>query len=255
VAKVFDRYARYYDLLYRDKDYHHEAEFIMSLLKDHAPRAQQILELGCGTGIHAQMIAEAGYHVSGIDFSDAMLDSANNRRRGLAVDLGSRLVFDKGDVRTYRAGRKFDAVLSLFHVFSYQTTNTDLNATFRTASEHLDHGGTLIFDYWYGPAVLSQRPETRVKRLRDEDMSIVRVAESTMNDTRNTVEVNYETMVHAHGAMEVIHESHRMRYLFIPEIEMLAEMHGLECVTHQEWLGDGQPSARTWSAFSVMTKR
>nr|MBA2706707.1 SAM-dependent methyltransferase [Gemmatimonadaceae bacterium] len=50
---VFGSYSRYYDLLYRDKDYAAESAYVASLLAVHAPGARSILEIGCGTGAHA----------------------------------------------------------------------------------------------------------------------------------------------------------------------------------------------------------
>ena len=253
--KVFDHYARYYDLLYRDKDYRGEADFIIEQVRAHAPGARSILELGCGTGIHAQLIVEAGYAVHGIDFSEAMLASAQARRAGLAPELQGRLDFSQGDVRAFRSGRTYDVVISLFHVFSYQTRNADLQAAFATAAEHLAPGGVLVFDYWYGPAVLAQRPETRVKRLSDGDLSVLRIAESSLDDMASTVDVNYETTVSVGETREVIRETHRMRYLFIPEIELLAAQFGFEPVVHQAWMEQGKPSSTSWGAFSVLRKR
>lgn len=252
--KVFDQYARYYDLLYRDKDYRGETDFVLSLLQDHAPGSKRIFEMGCGTGIHAQMLAEAGHTVHGIDFSDTMLATAAERRQGLAAELQERLSFDSGDVRTYRAGRSFDVVLSLFHVFSYQTANADLQAAFATAASHLNSGGVFIFDYWYGPAVLVQRPETRIKRMQDGGLSILRMAESNVDDIRNVVEVNYETIVTVEGFSESIFESHKMRYLFIPEIQIFAENNGFEAVNHRAWMAGAVPSFSSWSVCSVLKK-
>lgn len=211
--------------------------------------------MGCGTGIHARMLAEAGHNVHGIDLSKTMLAAAMKRQGSLAPDLGQRLSFASGDARTYRAGRTFDVVLSVFHVFSYQTSNVDLQSVFNTACQHLDTGGLLVFDYWYGPAVLTQRPETRVKRLQDADMSILRIAESCIDEQRNVVEVNYETHVRASDAYEVIRESHRMRYLFLPELEMLADLHGFRPLCHKEWMGVAEPSTSSWSALSVFQKQ
>jgi SAM-dependent methyltransferase len=252
---VFEQYARYYDLLYRDKNYRAEVDFILSLLATHSPGVNDIFEMGCGTGIHAQMLAEAGHRTHGIDLSPNMLVAANARRDLLASDLRSRLTFDCGDVRSYRMNRSFDVVLSLFHVFSYQTSNADLHAAFSTASAHLAPGGVLVFDYWYGPAVLTQRPETRVKRLQDGDLSILRIAESTMDDFRSVVQVDYETIVTLAGIPETIRESHRMRYLFVPEIELLAQEHGFEPIAHQEWQSQAQPSTSSWAVCSVLRKK
>ena len=52
-SSVFSSYARYYDLLYRDKDYAAEAEYVASLIRKFHPAARSIIELGSGTGIHA----------------------------------------------------------------------------------------------------------------------------------------------------------------------------------------------------------
>ena len=52
--KVFDAYAAYYDLLYQDKNYHKEAKYILRLLEDNGISSGKILELGSGTGKHAE---------------------------------------------------------------------------------------------------------------------------------------------------------------------------------------------------------
>ncbi|MGX5726587.1 class I SAM-dependent DNA methyltransferase [Metapseudomonas otitidis] len=252
--KVFDQYSRYYDLLYRDKNYQLEVDFVLSLINRYAPGRCLIFEMGCGTGIHAQMFAEAGHEVHGIDLSDSMLESAERRRSSLLPDLRERLNFYQGDVRTYRTARRFNVVLSLFHVFSYQNKNSDLQAAFVTAAEHLNEGGILIFDYWYGPAVLSMRPETRVKRLSDGGLSILRIAESELNEQRSVVEVSYETRVEVAGISEVIREKHSMRYLFLQEIELFAEKSGFEILSHQAWLSEEEPSLRSWSGCSVLRR-
>jgi ribosomal protein L11 methylase PrmA len=57
-------HARCYDLLYTDKDYAGEAAFVAHLLEHYAPGSTTLLELGCGSGIHAGMLAERGYQVS-----------------------------------------------------------------------------------------------------------------------------------------------------------------------------------------------
>jgi len=62
---VFADYARYYDLLYRDKDYSAEAQYVAGLVRKFHPSARSILELGSGTGIHASLLAEKGFTVHG----------------------------------------------------------------------------------------------------------------------------------------------------------------------------------------------
>jgi len=75
---VFASYAKVYDALYGDKDYTQEITRIAELLRAGAPNARRLLELGCGTGLHAAALARLGYEITGIDLSHAMLDRAED---------------------------------------------------------------------------------------------------------------------------------------------------------------------------------
>jgi SAM-dependent methyltransferase len=253
---VFGTYARYYDLLYKDKDYTSEALFVESLLARHAPRAQDILELGCGTGSHARLLAEKGYALHGVDLSDEMLEVARERRAALPPELQERLSFSAGNARDCRVGREFDAVVSLFHVVSYQSTNTDLHAMFETAALHLKPGGVFVFDFWYGPAVLSDRPSVRVKRMESTEIQVTRVAEPTMHARKNCVDVHYHILIRDKdtNAVQELKETHRMRYLFSTEIEMLARAAGLRVEESCEWLSGAEPGFDTWGVCAVLSK-
>ena len=66
---VFADYARYYDLLYRDKDYEAETEYVAALICKFHPSARSILKLGSVTGIHVSLLAEKGFTVHGIERS------------------------------------------------------------------------------------------------------------------------------------------------------------------------------------------
>ncbi len=70
---LFNDYDRYYDILYRDKDYQAEAEYASSLIRKFHPAAKNILELGSGTGIHAGLLSEKGYSIDGVERSPEML--------------------------------------------------------------------------------------------------------------------------------------------------------------------------------------
>jgi SAM-dependent methyltransferase len=251
--KVFGNYARYYNLLYRDKDYAGEAQFIHQLIQTHAPNTQSLLELGCGTGTHAQLLAKEGYDVHGVDLSTEMLQQASDRVSQLPQELASRLAFYQGDIREIRINQQFDAIISLFHVFSYQTTNEDLRAAFATVKAHLKPNGVFIFDYWYGPAVLSDRPSTRVKRLEDEEISITRIAEPVMHPNQNLVDVNYQVFIKEKntGAVEELQETHQMRYLFKPEVNLLFADSQLKLIECREWMTKREPGFDTWGVYCI----
>jgi SAM-dependent methyltransferase len=250
---VFGAYARSYDLLYRDKDYAGEARFVCDVLHTHAPGASTLLELGSGTGVHAAFLAAEGYEVCGIERSVEMLARSNARRETLPPEQAARLRFVEGDICHARVGTPFDGVISLFHVVSYQTTSAELRAACTTARVHLKPGGVFLFDCWYGPAVLTDRPAVRVKRVEDEATSVTRIAEPAMHPNENLVDVAYHTFVtdRSSGSVEQIRETHRMRYLFLPEIDALFAQTGFVRVGCGEWLTGKAPGFDTWGVYVV----
>lgn len=250
MSEVFGTYSRYYNLFYRDKDYAGEADYLRELLATHAPGAQTLLDLGCGTGRHAALLAATGLAVTGVDRSAAMLAAAKELA---AAAPGAALEFAEGDLRTIRLGRTFDVVVSLFHVISYQTGNDDLQAAFATVREHLAPGGVFIFDCWYGPAVLHLRPEVRVKRLEDETSEVIRIVEPELRVNENLVESHYQVLIRdkAGGRLEQLREVHRMRYLFRPELELLLAGAGLKLLAAAEWRSGRPPGLDTWGVCFV----
>jgi len=242
---VFGAYSKYYNLLYKDKDYVGEAQYVHYLIQKHAPGARSILDLGCGTGLHDFELAKFGYKIIGVDLSEEMLAAARSRYSSPSFFLG--------DIRTVRLNQTFDVVVSLFHVMSYQTTNEDLQDAFATARTHLKPGGLFIFDCWYGPAVLTDPPVARVKRLADDEISLIRIAEPVMHYNENIVEVNYEMLItdKVSGAMELLRETHRMRYLFMPEIKALLKSNGISFEQAEEWVTGKDPGCDTWAGCFV----
>jgi len=254
--RAFKDYARYYDLLYRDKDYASEAEFVHQLIQKHAPGARSILELGCGSGVHAQYLAKLGYRIHGVDMSTEMLEYAEERRIGMDRDQSERISFVQGNIHNINLGRNFDAVIALFHVMSYQPSNSDLKDSFATAKNHLIKDGVFIFDYWYGPAVLTNLPHIRVKRVEDNYIDITRIAEPFMHPNENLVEVNYQIFVKdkTKETVQVFRETHRLRYLFKPELELFFAEAGLKHLECCEWNTGRVPGFDSWNVFSIGKK-
>ena len=243
----FDAYSHYYNLLYQDKNYEAEVEYITGLLKHHGVMGPELLEFGSGTGRHGRLLASRGYRVLGVERSAAMV-----------ANVLPAPGFDciQGDIRTVRIERKFDAVLSLFHVMSYLTENTDVQHVFDRAAEHLRPGGLFIFDVWYSPAVYAQRPETRVKRMFDDQVDIVRIAEPLLRPNENRVDVNYSIIARNRSTNEVetIVETHPMRHFSLPELEAIAQRHGFSRLATEEFISGNQPSERTWGVCIVLRK-
>lgn len=251
---VFGKYSRYYDLLYQEKDYQGEAEFIAGLIERFKPGTRTYLEFGSGSGLHASLLSKMGYSAECYDSSEEMLKAAQIRRSQLPAELAERLNFSHGDIRNLRLGKKFDCVVALFHVLSYTASNADLKAAFATVREHINPGGIFIFDCWYGPSVLTIRPTVRIRHVQNEDVEITRIAEPVLHLNDCVADVNHTMFVRnkADGSVEKIQETHSMRYLFQPEIELLAESVGMRLEHSCNWMSDQTPDATTWGACFVL---
>ncbi|MCP9773167.1 class I SAM-dependent methyltransferase [Synechococcus sp. Tobar12-5m-g] len=178
----FDASTLYYDLLYQQKDSAAEVNYVDQLLRRHGIPGTSLLEFGSGTGRHGCLLAERGYRVHGIERSDAMVQAAQQ---------APGFTCQQGDITTTRLSQPVDAVISLFHVLSYQTSNAAVQATFANAAHHLPRGGLFLFDVWYSPAVAAQQPEVRIKRISTPDLAITRIAEPTIHPNDNRVDVHY----------------------------------------------------------------
>jgi SAM-dependent methyltransferase len=183
-----------------------------------------VLDLGCGTGSHAVPLSVRGYEVVGVDRAPDMLEVA--RARGDA-----RIRFELGDVTDVRIGETFDGVLMMFAVLGYQVSNTNLAAALQTARTHLEPGGLFVFDVWYGPAVLAQRPSERVKVIEQPDGQVIRVASGELDVRQNACTVRYRVWSIVDGAVTAeIREEHAMRYFFEPELAVVLAAAGFEVV-------------------------
>lgn len=246
MTDTFGKYANYYDLLYQDKDYEGEAGFVDGKIKRFAPGAKSILDLGCGTGNHDLLLCEKGYFVTGVDCSQVNIEKAQAKQLANKTDA-SNLRFIKDDIRTVRLDKKYDVVMSLFHVMSYQTCDDDLKAALITAKSHLNKGGLFVFDCWYGPAVLSDRPALRVKNAENDDIRVVRIAKPEMFPNENLVHVNYQVLIIDKETRKVseLHETHCMRYLFKPEIDLMLHDTGFKLLHWGEWISNAVPGSDT----------
>lgn len=115
--------------------YAHYGEHVTGLVRRHARRpTRTLLDIGCGGGKNVLNLARH-FEVTGVDLNPAMLAQAK------ALNPGCRFV--EGDMRTFRLGRRFDAVL-MDDAISHMSSRADFVAALRTAHAHLEPGGVMV---------------------------------------------------------------------------------------------------------------
>lgn len=245
--KVFNDYGKFYDIFYKDKDYIGETNYLLNLFKKYKLSKNKLLEFGSGTGKHGRLLAEAGYLVHGIEKSKKMISLA---------EQGNGFTCKEGDICNLSLGKKFDTIFSLFHVMSYQTTNSQINQVFKSAGMHLNKDGLFIFDAWYTPAVHYSQPTVRYKNIRYQNFEIFRIAEPTNRINLNIVDTNYTILIKntQDNSLQTITEKHSMRHFSIPEIRLFAENNGFEHLESEEFLTSKVSSNNTWTICNIFKK-
>ena len=251
MTEVFGKvYAPAYDMLYREKDYAGEVELLSHVFRQYAPQSvRTLLDLGCGTGNHALRLAASGYQVVGVDRSSEMLSVAEQKAReqNLAVQ------FHQADIRNVELGKTCDAVLMLFAVLGYQTENDDIKSVLQTARRHLRSDGLLVFDVWYGPAVVAQGPQERVRTIEDAGSTWVRTSSGRLDAQRNCCEVDFHLRHMQAGRMlEETNECHTMRYFFPDEIDQFLNDSGFRLLRLGAFPAfNREPDHTTWNVMAV----
>jgi SAM-dependent methyltransferase len=256
----FHLYSKYYDLLYRDKDYAGESEYVLKMIAGYSETKEintlKILELGCGSGGHAAFMAPRVNELLGVERSSHMAEEAQKKNiANFQVVEGDATQLERS-LPQQKQLNYFDAVVSLFHVVSYLNDNQQVVSCFNSAFHALKPGGVFVFDVWFTPAVYWLRPEKRTRTMKDDDISVLRSAHSEVDVMKNVVTVHFETEITDinTGEKTTLNEQHPMRCYSVPEIELLAKAAGFTFVLAEEFV-TGKPAAvDTWGVCFLLKK-
>jgi SAM-dependent methyltransferase len=200
--KLYGELASWFHLLSSPPDYAEEAEFARGLLSGSpADIPATLVELGSGGGNNASHL-KLHFTMTLVDMSEGMLE--------LSRKLNPECEHIRGDMRTFRSGRVFDAVF-IHDAIMYMTTEEDLRRVFETAWLHCMPGGTALFM----PDVIQ---ETFVSLTthgghdgQTEDGRSIRYIEWTYDpdpsDSTYTVDFAY-LLREGRGPVRVVHDTH-----------------------------------------------
>jgi 2-polyprenyl-3-methyl-5-hydroxy-6-metoxy-1,4-benzoquinol methylase len=130
--------AEDWDRRWEDKALHvrgEPSEVVVAALVGIAPGAA--LDLGCGNGRHAVWLAQHGFHVTAVDFSEEALRQARQR----AADAGVEVDWVHADIRAYEPGVE---AFSLVLVGYLHLPSDERREALRRASAAVAPGGTLL---------------------------------------------------------------------------------------------------------------
>lgn len=245
----FDFYAAFYDLLYKDKDYKGESEYIDKLISEFLNKEKSntsLLDLACGTGKHLFELSSKGYaSLSGSDISNSMIEIA---KQNAEIKAKKVVFYNHSFQEADKINQTFDVVISMFSAMNYLTSYTDQSKTLSNIHSLLNSGGIFIFDYWNGCAVTESYSPVKVLKKKQDEAEIIRISETNLDLIDQTATVKF-TCNYFKDDLRIANfeETHYLHYYYFSEMKNLLVSHGFEIlhvspfmhmdksVTPQEW--------------------
>lgn len=176
--------AKYYDDIYEatGKDYPAEVSKARKLIQKYKNTSgKSLLDIGCGTGIHANLFSKY-YQVEGMDLESRMLAVARKNF--------PEIHFRQGDMVNFKLPQQFDIITCLFSAIGHVKTKVRLQKTIKTMSQHLLSGGILLVEPWFAPEEWNTGSIFTVM-VNKPSLKIIRMSRSSKRGKISIVEFQY----------------------------------------------------------------
>lgn len=186
-----------------------------------------VLDIGCGTGEHINLMNNEGYRCFGIDSSESMLNIARLRFPGSATFLHKDMTeFDFFD--------EFDLATCLFGTFNYLIDDDDVDKVLWNTWRALKNDGVGLFEIWNALPVqkIREKELAKVSTSLYEGTRITRERGFHILDEpqKTVVQVNYSYTIEKSGETSKITDRHVMRAYRKDEIESFFKNNGFKII-------------------------
>jgi ubiquinone/menaquinone biosynthesis C-methylase UbiE len=226
---MYTTLARYYDLIYKNKDYQREADDLIRLIAKHKKsKGYELLDVACGTGNHLKYL-QRRFRCTGLDLNAEMLKIARTK-------VNAELVC--ADMANFHLGKKFDVITCLFSAIGYVLTYERLGETIRNLQKHLKPGGILIIEPWYSRDELRDGVP-QMATYDSKDLKIARLSVTGVTETETRIHMHY-LIAETGNSVKHLSEVHKLGNFEIHEILSLMRQAGMKVVYIKKALRSGR---------------
>lgn len=118
-----------------------DIEATLQMLHQELPNQSKLMDLGCGPGLYTESLSALGYHVTGVDFSEASINYAKHMKK----ENQSETVYIQGDYLEIAFENDFDCIVMIYCDFGALIPK-EREKLLRKIYKALKPGGYFIFD-------------------------------------------------------------------------------------------------------------
>jgi len=222
MIKLYSTLASIYHEMYQQIfDYDKEFMFYHSFLKK--KKCHKIIEIGCGTGLLAKRLIEAGYDYLGVDLYNEMLEIA---RKETSSDR-----FIQGDMRYFQVDQNFDCALITGRSLAYIISDPEIISTFRGIHHLLRDNGYFIFDSFDANKIFDNFTEESEQVVKSGSKTITRKNKMVRNlATGWTWDFNAKYIIKENNATVEYDDFSTLRAFTREEVHLFLKLTGFDLV-------------------------
>ncbi|PIQ78422.1 hypothetical protein COV82_01005 [Candidatus Peregrinibacteria bacterium CG11_big_fil_rev_8_21_14_0_20_46_8] len=230
----YTTFAKYYDKIYSNHNIQQETAFLLDLIRQYkiAPN-NKLLDVCCGTGMHAEEFQAAGLQVTGMDLNEKMLEQARPKS-GMVNYL-------EADMKNFHLEEKFGTIFCFLNSILYNKNSDELKNTLQRFYDHLEPGGILVFDA-FDKASAAQASNEQAYEYSDSNVTLRYSPEWFYDRSENKLRLEITFKINE----EVILDFHEMGAFSLDEIYEILKKIGFEVTLLERDFNQIKPYSGQW---------
>ena len=252
--EAYTSFAAVYDTFMYNVPYEEWGRYLHRLLREYSIDSGMVLDLGCGTGTMTEYLAERGYDMIGVDYSEDMLEIALEKK----LRSGHDILYLCQDMREFELYGTVRAIVSICDSVNYITEPSELQQVFYWVNNYLDPDGIFIFDFNTEYKYREILGDCTIAESR-EDCSFIwdnyYYEEEKINEYELSLFVRDEEL--SENGQEIYHryqETHYQRGYTLEEMKALLEAAGMQVRAAYDAFTKDQPSEKSERIYVIASK-
>jgi SAM-dependent methyltransferase len=223
---------------------------LIASIRVHRISGRTMVDVACGTGTLALLMARRGWEVFGVDASEGMLAQATEKLAGLSLPVE----LFRQDMRELALPRPVHMATSFFDSLNHLMTAAELGAVFQRVRESLLPGGWFIFDTSTERCFTTLW--TKSEKFHDRDFSLV--LDNTYDRAARSAVCHVTLEVTGEGGSVTLDETVRERFYTVDEVSALLVEAGFtvrECEDFNFTYNPAVGKLKTWWVAEAVGSR